>query len=64
MENQDKNIEKYFRKLSEEKEPQAFPNMDKVWDKIEQKLDQKARKKQFRFGNTPALQQQYWYLFH
>jgi len=45
MENQDKNIEKYFRKLSEEKEPQAFPNMDKVWDKIEQKLDQKETKK-------------------
>lgn len=45
MENQDKNIEKYFRKLSEEKEPQAFPNMDKVWNKIEQKLDQKETKK-------------------
>ena len=45
MENQDKNIEKYFRKLSEEKEPQAFPNMDEVWDKIEQKLDQKETKK-------------------
>lgn len=45
MENQDKNIEKYFRKLSEEKKTQAFPNMDKVWDKIEQKLDQKETKK-------------------
>lgn len=45
MENQDKNIEKHFRKLSEEKEPQAFPNMDKVWNKIEQKLDQKETKK-------------------
>lgn len=45
MENQDKNIEKYFRKLSEEKEPQAFPNMDKVWNKIEQKLDHKETKK-------------------
>lgn len=45
MENQDKNIEKYFRKLSEEKEPETFPNMDKVWDKIEQKLDQKETKK-------------------
>ncbi|UUV21754.1 YfbK domain-containing protein [Paenimyroides aestuarii] len=45
MENQDKNIEKYFRKLSEEKAPQAFPNMDEVWDKIEQKLDQKETKK-------------------
>ena len=45
MENQDKNIEKYFRKLSEEKEPQTFPNMDKVWNKIEQKLDQKETKK-------------------
>ena len=49
MENQDKNIEKYFRKLSEEKEPQAFPNMDKVWDKIEQKLDQKETKKVIPF---------------
>ncbi|WCM41716.1 von Willebrand factor type A domain-containing protein [Flavobacterium sp. CBA20B-1] len=45
MENQDKNIDKYFRKLSEEKAPQAFPNMDEVWDKIEQKLDQKETKK-------------------
>jgi len=49
MENQDKNIEKYFRKLSEEKEPQTFPNMDKVWDKIEQKLDQKETKKVIPF---------------
>lgn len=45
MENQDKNIEKYFRKLSEEKEPKTFPNMDKVWDRIEQKLDQKETTK-------------------
>src|SRR5690606_36714004 len=49
MENQDKNIEKYFRKLSEEKEPETFPNMDKVWDKIEQKLDQKETKKVIPF---------------
>lgn len=49
MENQDKNIEKYFRKLSEEKEPKTFPNMDKVWDKIEQKLDQKETKKVIPF---------------
>lgn len=49
MENQDKNIEKYFRKLSEEKEPESFPNMDKVWDKIEQKLDQKETKKVIPF---------------
>lgn len=49
MENQDKNIEKYFRKLSEDKEPKAFPNMDKVWDKIEQKLDQKETKKVIPF---------------
>lgn len=49
MENQDKNIEKYFRKLSEEKEPEAFPNMDKVWDKIERKLDQKETKKVIPF---------------
>lgn len=49
MENQDKNIEKYFRKLSEEKGPESFPNMDKVWDKIEQKLDQKETKKVIPF---------------
>ncbi|MEG1375635.1 MAG: von Willebrand factor type A domain-containing protein [Myroides sp.] len=49
MENQDKNIEKYFRKLSEKKEPESFPNMDKVWDKIEQKLDQKETKKVIPF---------------
>src|SRR5690606_24632395 len=45
MENNNKNIEKYFRKLSEEQEPKSFQNMDKVWDKIEQKLDKKETKK-------------------
>jgi len=55
MENQDKNIEKYFRKLSEEKEPQAFPNMDKVWDKIEQKLDHKETKKVIPFWKYAGI---------
>src|SRR5690554_7701035 len=45
MENKDKNIDKHFRKLSEEQEPKSFPNMDKVWDNIEQKLDKKETKK-------------------
>jgi len=55
MENQDKNIEKYFRKLSEEKEPETFPNMDKVWDKIEQKLDQKETKKVIPFWKYAGI---------
>ncbi len=55
MENQDKNIEKYFRKLSEDKEPEAFPNMDKVWDKIEQKLDQKQTKKVIPYWKYAGL---------
>src|SRR5690554_8150372 len=45
MENKDKNIDKHFRKLSEEQEPKSFPNMDKVWENIEQKLDRKETKK-------------------
>ncbi len=45
MENKDKNIDKHFRKLSEEQEPKPFPNMDKVWGNIEQKLDRKETKK-------------------
>src|SRR5690606_18898613 len=45
MENQDKNIDKHFRKLAEEQQPKSFQNMDKIWDKIEQKLDRKPTKK-------------------
>lgn len=44
MENQN-NIDKYFRKLSEEQEPKTFKNMDKIWDKVEEKLDQKKQKR-------------------
>ncbi len=55
MENQDKNIEKYFRKLSEENKPEAFPNMDKVWEKIEQKLDQKETKKVIPFWKYASV---------
>src|SRR5690606_42099834 len=55
MENQDKNIDKHFRKLTEEQEPKSFPNMDKVWDNIEQKLDQKNKKKVVPFWKYAGI---------
>lgn len=55
MENNNKNIEKYFRKLSEEQEPKSFQNMDKVWDKIEQKLDKKETKKVVPFWKYAGI---------
>lgn len=39
------NIDKYFRKLSEEQKPKSFPNMDNIWDKVEEKLDEKKKKR-------------------
>lgn len=55
MENQDKNIDKHFRKLTEEQEPKSFPNMDKVWDNIEQKLDQKDKKRVVPFWKYAGI---------
>lgn len=55
MENKDKNIDKHFRKLSEEQEPKSFPNMDKVWDKIEEKLDRKETKKAVPFWKYAGI---------
>jgi len=55
MENQDKNIDKHFRKLAEEQQPKSFPNMDKVWDNIEQKLDRKPTKKAFLFWKYAGI---------
>src|SRR5690554_6392319 len=45
MENNNNNIDKYFRKLSEEQEPKTFKKMDAIWDKVEEKLDQKKKKR-------------------
>ncbi len=39
------NIDKHFRKLSEQEQPTSFKNSEKVWDKIEQKLDQQPTRK-------------------
>src|SRR5690606_38797277 len=55
MENQDKNIDKHFRKLAEEQKTKSFPNMDKVWDNIEQKLDKKDKKKAFPFWKYAGI---------
>src|SRR5690606_26478903 len=55
MENQDKNIDKHFRKLAEEQQPKSFQNMDKVWNEIEQKLDQKDKKKAFPFWKYAGI---------
>src|SRR5690606_38833342 len=55
MENQDKNIDKHFRKLAEEQQPKSFQNMDKIWDKIEQKLDRKPTKKVVTFWKYAGI---------
>lgn len=39
------NIDKYFRKLSEEQNPKSFPSMDKIWENVEEKLDEKKKKR-------------------
>lgn len=39
------NIDKHFRKLSEEQQPKAFKNMDAVWDRVEEKLDKDNKKR-------------------
>ena len=39
------NIDKYFRKLSEEQKPKFFPSMDKIWENVEEKLDKKKKKR-------------------
>src|SRR5690554_3496781 len=45
MENNKNNIDKYFRKLSEEQEPKPFKKMNAIWNKVEEKLDQKKKKR-------------------
>lgn len=45
METQNNNIDKHFRKLSEEQQPKAFKNMDAVWDRVEEKLDKDKKKR-------------------
>src|SRR5690554_6448042 len=45
METQNNNLDKHFRKLSEEAQPKSFPNMENVWNKVEEKLDNKDKKR-------------------
>lgn len=41
METQNNNIDKYFKKITEETKPEKFPGMEHIWDKVEKKLDNK-----------------------
>ncbi len=54
MENNN-NIDKYFRKLSEEQKPKAFENMDAIWEKVEDKLDQKPKRRVIPFWRYAGI---------
>lgn len=45
MESQNNNIDKYFKKISEETKPQNFQGMENVWRKVEEKLDRNEKMK-------------------
>lgn len=39
------NIDKYFKKLSDNQKPKDFSNMENVWNKVEERLDKKEKKR-------------------
>lgn len=39
------NIDKYFKKLSDNQKPKGFSNMENVWNKVEERLDKKEKKR-------------------
>ncbi len=47
MESQNNNIDKYFKKISDETQPKNFPGMDDVWNRVEKKLDKNEKKRAF-----------------
>tara|TARA_R110000850_G_scaffold203228_1_gene329495 strand:+ start:110700 stop:113363 length:2664 start_codon:yes stop_codon:yes gene_type:complete len=48
MESQNnKNIDNYFKKISEETQPENFQGMENIWNRVEKKLDKKEKKQAF-----------------
>lgn len=55
MESQNNNIDKYFKKISEETQPKKFQGMDDIWNKVEEKLDGKAKNRVFPFWKYTGI---------
>jgi Ca-activated chloride channel family protein len=47
MESQNNNIDKYFKKISEETQPENFQGMENIWNRVENKLDENEKNRAF-----------------
>lgn len=56
MKSQDKNkIDNYFKKISEEVQPENFPGMENIWDRVEKKLDKKENNRLLPFWKYAGI---------